>query len=113
MAACTEKTRGPPSVFPYQKGGQQLFYLSSFEGNHFLLTIQSHGNLCHCQRVKINSSKLPETPILKILSGNTVYLGLFKWGKERGARSFFECLDMGANTFFEVSKMGAMSLFRG
>ena len=38
-------------------------------------------------------------------------MGLFKWGKERGARSFFDGLDMGANTFFEVSNMGARTSF--
>ena len=37
---------------------------------------------------------------------STIYLGLFKWEKEKGARSFFEGLDMGANKIFEVSNMG-------
>ena len=46
-----------------------------------------------------------------ILNENTVYLGLFKWGRERGARRFFEGLDMGANTFFEVLNMGARTFF--
>ena len=56
-------------------------------------------------------TRVPETTILKILRGITVYLGLFiKWGKERGG--FLEGLGMGADTFFEVSNMGARTFLK-
>ena len=46
-----------------------------------------------------------------MLSENNVYLGLFKWAKGWGARSFFEGLNVGASTFFQVSNMGATTFF--
>ena len=54
-----------------------------------------------------NALKSFEAPIL---NGNTVYLGLLKWGKERGARSFFDGLDMGP-TLFLKSQIWGLGLF--
>ena len=83
------KKRGATIYISLSKRETATFLTCQLLKGIFLLAFQSHANLCHSQEMKLDFWKLRETPILQILSGSTIYLGLFKWGKENGAEKFF------------------------